>query len=191
MGSAALVLDQLRPRAPGGDVKWVAPENLHITLRFFGNLDGDQLKRAHETVEKLDGGFPSVSSRWISLGAFPSSRRVQVIWLGMEDPGGHLKRSVGDINQRLIRSGFGRPDKPFRAHVTLGRVRRGRHVTWSRLSDRLTIPEEAFSISTIALFRSTLTPQGPVYTPLITARAREVEPSQRNGSAGGGVSHGE
>ncbi|MCK4303934.1 MAG: RNA 2',3'-cyclic phosphodiesterase [Candidatus Eisenbacteria sp.] len=166
------VLASLRARLETGEVKWVVPENLHITLRFFGGLLPEELARARAFVQALDGGFDRVESAWLGLGAFPSERRVQVIWMGLADAGGRFKAVAREVNQKLIRQGFGRPDKPFRTHVTLGRVRRGRRVSWPQISGHLTIPDRAFSISTIALIKSDLTPQGPVYTPLETACAR-------------------
>ncbi len=170
--AAAETLEQLRPRSGRGDVKWVDSGNLHITLRFFGNLDGEQRERASACVRSLHKTFAPVATMWGALGAFPSARRVQVVWLGLEDESGKLTALAREVNHGLIRQGFGRPDKPFKAHVTLGRVRRGRSVSWDVLSDRLTIPRAAFSISNIVLMKSVLTPQGPVYTPLETATAR-------------------
>lgn len=173
--SAAEALDELRSRLGTADVKWVESGNLHITLRFFGNLGPEDLARGRNLVRELDGCFEAVDSGWTALGVFPSERRVQVVWLGLKDADGRLVGLAREVNQRLIRDGFGRPDKPFRGHVTLGRVRRGRRVSWARISDRLTIPAAAFSISTIALMKSTLTPRGPVYTPLETAVARRPD----------------
>ncbi len=169
---AAEVGDALRARIGEREVKWVDPENLHITLRFFGDLDPDAVESAAALVRQQDGAFDAPPTRWASVGAFQSPRRVQVIWLGLEDPDRRLDQLAAEVNRALEAAGFGRADKPFKSHVTLGRVRRGRRVSFERLSERLTIPATGFSISGIALMKSVLTPQGPVYTPLETAAAR-------------------
>jgi 2'-5' RNA ligase len=173
IAGAATVLSDLRPRCDDAHVKWVRPENLHVTLRFLGNVGAEKLAEARALVRDLDQQYAPAQSSWTALGAFPSQRRVQVIWLGLADEAGRLKALAREVNQQLLRAGFGRPDKAFRAHVTLGRARRGRRVAWASLSDRLTIPAGAFSIAKVALIKSTLTPQGPVYTPLETACARQ------------------
>ncbi len=176
---AAGVLSARASATGGSEVKWVRPENLHITLRFFGNLDPARLEAASAFVRGLDGQFAPIATAWAGLGAFPSERRVQVIWLGLADADRRLKALAREVNQGLVRGGFGRADKPFKAHITIGRVRRGRRVSWEQVSERLTIPDGAFSIATIALIKSTLTPQGPVYTPLATACARPMGPQNQ------------
>jgi len=173
---AALLAAALRERPGGDDVRWVEPRNLHLTLRFFGDLDEGELVRARALVRELDLGFAGRPTGWERLGAFPSPARVQVIWLGVRDPDGGVERLAAEVDQRICQAGFGRADKPFKSHVTLGRVRQGRRVTLDRMSERLTIPATGFSIATIVLMKSTLTPHGPVYTPLETATARVQDP---------------
>ncbi|MBD3235098.1 MAG: RNA 2',3'-cyclic phosphodiesterase [Candidatus Eisenbacteria bacterium] len=170
--AAATCLSDLRGRAPRGDLKWVAPENLHVTVRFLGDRAPADVTRAAGLIEALHGDFDAVPTAWSELGAFPSPRRPQVIWLGLADPEARLRALVRRIDERLHAAGFGRADKTFRAHVTLGRVRRGRRVGWASLSDGLTTPSTAFSIRTAALFKSTLTREGPIYAPLARAEAR-------------------
>jgi len=176
LAGAVAVLTELRDRLGDRDIRWVEPANLHVTLRFFGDLDDRDLALARQLVQTLDRGFEPQPTRWAHLGAFPSPRRVQVVWLGLEDPGGRIAALAADVDRRTQEVGLGRADKPFKSHVTLGRVRRERRASFDRMSERLTIPATGFSIATIVLMKSTLTPQGPVYTPLETATARPVGP---------------
>lgn len=173
---AALVAEALRAELGDRDVRWVDPRNLHLTLRFFGDLGEGDLVRARAIVRELDGAFAALPVAWERLGAFPSPTRVQVIWLGLRDPDGGVDRLAAEVDGRIRQAGFGRADKPFKSHATLGRVRQGRRVSLERMSERLTIPATAFSIATIVLMKSTLTPHGPVYTPLETATARTQDP---------------
>jgi 2'-5' RNA ligase len=166
------LLGQLAARVGASDVKWVPPANLHVTLRFFGDLDAVGLARARELARAWHAAFDPLPSGWTELGAFPSVRQPQVIWLGLRDEAGGLRAFAREVEHQLVRAGFGRADKPFRAHVTLGRVRRERRIAWARLSDGLTMTTADFSIRQLTLMRSTLTPAGPIYTPLERAQAR-------------------
>lgn len=168
------LLRRLRENTGGSDVKWVDMANLHITLRFFGDLDATALGRARELTAAWAGAFDPLPTGWAELGAFPNPRRPQVIWLGLKDDAGQVRAFAQEVEQRLVRAGFGRAEKPFRAHVTLGRVRRERRIAWERASDGLTTPALDFSIQRLVLMKSTLMPAGPIYTPLETAQARGV-----------------
>ena len=172
VGGAAAVLADLRRGLGDREVKWVAPALLHVTLRFFGDLDPEALGRAREWTRAQHGAWEAIPAGWRELGAFPSARRVQVLWLGLADETGGLRALAAEVERRLVQAGFGRGDKPFVAHVTLGRVRRGARVALPAGSERLTSPGAAFSITQMVLMQSVLTPQGPVYTPLETAEAR-------------------
>jgi len=170
--AAGEVLRRLRENTGGSDVKWVDAANLHVTLRFFGDLDPAELTRARELTLAWAGAFDPLPTAWAELGAFPNPRRPQVIWLGLKDETGRIRAFAQEVEHRLVRAGFGRADKPFRAHVTLGRVRRERRIVWERTTDGLTTPAFDFSIQRLVLMKSTLMPAGPIYTPLETAPAR-------------------
>ncbi len=169
---AGQVGDDLRRRLGDSAVKWVKPGNLHLTLRFLGNIGEADVERLRALLRDFDGSFAPVDAVWTSLGAFPSPRRAQVIWLAVDEPAGRaLADLAGKLESALRHEGFGKADKPFRAHVTLGRVRRGKRIDWEHASAGLTIPGGTFSMNAITLFKSVLTPEGPIYIPLEVARA--------------------
>ncbi len=167
---AAFLQDELVSQIGKQDVKWVKPELFHITLRFFGDLSQSELDRVSSVLRTLSGNIHAIEISWSHLGAFPSRRKPQVFWLGLSDPGQRLDSLADKVTSALLPEGFGLPDKPFRAHVTLGRVRARSRVSFPDDSNRLTIPDLAFSIGTITLMKSLLTPRGPVYTPIETAQ---------------------
>ena len=135
-------------------MSWVKPDNLHYTLRFLGEVGEDGARRAAR------GGAPrprraarAFDATLGALGAFPNARRARVIWLGMTEGGEPLVALARALERALARRGFDREaDKPFSAHLTLGRVRepgpdwteqlaaarapwdRRRASAWSRLS---------------------------------------------------------
>ncbi|MBD3161622.1 MAG: RNA 2',3'-cyclic phosphodiesterase [Candidatus Eisenbacteria bacterium] len=169
----APLLDHLRRGPAAKSLKCVSPENLHMTVRFFGDLDRKRLKRARAAVEALDGGWEMPRVELGELGAFPSMRRPSVFWLGLVDPGERVATLARMIDLTIRKSGFGAADKRFVPHVTIARCRRGRSVPDpERLTAGLTLPRGPLTIPTITLYQSDLRPEGPVYTPLQIARPR-------------------
>jgi 2'-5' RNA ligase len=172
LAPAVDLIQRLRSGLGDRKVKWVSPDNLHLTLYFFGDLNRGRLIQAKRVVESLSGAWEPVPVAWDIVGCFPSRRRVQVIWLGLRDSGESLSKLSRKAHGRLQEADFPPPDKPFRAHLTLGRVRRGEKVHWEDLEEAsggLTVDAPPFTIRSMQLFQSTLRPQGPLYTPLVKA----------------------
>lgn len=162
--SLTALLARLRAAIPDG-VKWVEHENLHMTLRFFGDLVDKKVRQAIETTEAFGTGRGPVGVALGGLGAFPSTARPRVFWVGMREGGDRLESLARDLDMAYRRSGFGAADKPFRAHLTLGRVRQGWNVDGGRIAG-LNYESPAFILGRISVMKSQLTPQGPVYSSL-------------------------
>jgi len=170
--SAWEVQEQMRREFPEGSIRWVAPENFHLTLRFFGDLDAKACAKAGAVVEQIDGAFGSLAVRISGASAFPSPTRPQTLWLALQDENGGLERLAQEVDRRIRQAGFGPPDKPWKSHLTVGRVGRNRALRCDpEWSARLTWSREVSTIETIALMQSELRPQGPKYSPLRTASA--------------------
>jgi RNA 2',3'-cyclic 3'-phosphodiesterase len=171
-GAAAQRQDRLRTVFPAGSVRWVAADNFHLTVRFFGDLDRKALAKAVGVVEGLEGTLTPIPVRLGAVSAFPSPSRPQTIWVAVDDQEGMLDALAVLIDRRIREAGFGPADKPWRSHLTLGRVNRDRALRppadWS---SGLTGDAGDSTIGTIALMQSELRPQGPLYTPLRTASA--------------------
>lgn len=166
---------ELRKRPGGNLLRWVRPEIIHITVRFFGNLDRKRLAKAREAIAGLDGEWDLPELRFGRLGAFPSLRRPQVLWLGIEDDANELTELAAFVDHAIRTAGFGKADKKFIGHLTLGRVGRGRRAPdLQQLTAGLTPPAGPLTIHSITLFKSDLRPEGPVYTPLDIARPRST-----------------
>ena len=164
---------QMRVRPGGSDLRWVRPENVHMTVRFFGELDRKQLAKARKAISGLDGNWDRLELRLGKLGAFPSMRRPQVLWLGIEDPEGRLVELAVEVDRAIRLVGFGPADKKFIGHLTLARVGRKRRAPdMEQLTAGLTVPDCALTISAITLFWSDLQREGPRYTPLEIAHPR-------------------
>jgi 2'-5' RNA ligase len=150
-------------------VKWVSPANLHVTLKFLGDLpDADVYPVCQEVAAAVAdySSFPAFCRR---LGAFPHLDRPRTIWLGVDDPEDRLTQLHQRIETALERWNFPRETRAFRPHATLGRVReRSRRI--DRLVQRLRDHEQVelgrFEVRECTLFASELLPAGPVYTVL-------------------------
>ena len=150
------------PRPPR--VTWVNPDTAHVTLRFVGEVADDL---APALVSALTPAFPVApfDVRFDRLGAFPGVRRPQTIWIGASgDSGlGVLARLVGERLDPLIGPG---DDRPFRAHLTVARVRDPGGVRWPSLLADVAIDATVTPVTHVTLVRSTLSAHGPIYTEL-------------------------
>jgi len=162
----------LQKALPKPLIRWVAPQNVHLTLKFLGDVSPANLERlaealkteavAHETFDMSVGG----------LGAFPNPRRARVIWIGLEAPAAlmALLRGVETVTARL---GYTSEDRPFSPHLTIGRV--GKNVSGTDFQRICTSLEGAtvgalgtLRVDAVHIFKSDLQPGGSVYTHLYT-----------------------
>jgi RNA 2',3'-cyclic 3'-phosphodiesterase len=149
--------------ATGADVKLVERENLHLNLKFLGEISEAQAAEVQSRLGRLSQRGGNVAVR--GVGAFPSQSRPRVVWAGVAREHEAL---LTPIAQEVIGvlEGIGESDdRPFRAHITLGRVRSSRNL--QALGELLRQNSEkefgAFTMSEIKLKSSALTPSGPVY----------------------------
>lgn len=150
----------------------MASGHYHITLRFLGDIGEAERSGIEGAVRQAAASVAPFRVHFAPPGAFPNVRRPQTLWLGVEDPTGRLTALQGALTEALDRRGIPPDPKPFHPHITLGRVRRNPD-TLGDLTRRLqnSRPEapQGFEAAEITLFKSDLTPAGPVYTPLLTA----------------------
>jgi 2'-5' RNA ligase len=159
-----------------GGVKWVKTDNLHLTLRFFGNLSDEQIEAARRCMKELSQLEASFSVRMGTVGCFPSASRARVIWVGVDDGREELVRMAGKLDERFAEAGLGRADKPFSPHLTIGRVRAPRrNPQLEEAISSLTFGGPEFIIDELTLTGSELTPKGPIYSPLSVARLGVAE----------------
>lgn len=149
-----------------GDIRWTRVENLHLTLKFLGNIERKQVEPILEVLNKLVGTQPPLHLTVQGLGAFPNSRRPRVLWVGLKGEG--LSELVESIETSLMPLDFPPDDRAFTPHLTLGRIRSPRG--WDRVSALMKAYENmSFGESTIeevTLYQSTLRPDGAIYTAL-------------------------
>jgi 2'-5' RNA ligase len=145
-------------------MSWVKPENVHITVRFLGDLGDDGVRRVRESVRRSAAPFQAPVARLGKLGAFPRPERPRVIWLGLAEGEEKVSALAAAVERGLRDDGFGRSDKPFRAHLTLARVREEASGVAQVLGARLTEPPPAEPLPRLAVMKSELHPSGARYT---------------------------
>jgi len=157
----------------GADIKWVRPENLHLTLKFLGNIDREQVTAISDHLDAAGNGHVPFSFSLIGTGAFPDLRRPRVIWTGLRGYEPILK-IFKDIDTLMEREGFPREKRPFSPHITLGRVRSLQGID-KLLEELVKYKGAGFGTQTVDslhLMKSVLKPGGPEYSLLHAAPLR-------------------
>lgn len=144
-------------------LKLVEYENLHITLKFLGDIDPGQ---QHEIIKALENACKNIDEITIKvnkMGAFPNLRNPRVVWLGIE-PNPKINKLYENIENNLYNIGFEREGKKFHPHITIGRNKTNRN---NKLINKKIVDTEDFEIlsvvTKVSFIKSTLTPKGPVY----------------------------
>lgn len=160
--------DRLPRHRSRGGVKWTEEENLHVTMRFLGDITEAQRRGVEETLQGVASRHRTTTVQLTGLGAFPSMASPRVLWVGIGEGKDALTTIAGEIEQGVVSLGFPKADHPFGAHVTLGRVRSPKHRAQLVETMRQAAWEspEPFTATHLTLFQSTLTPSGPCYTVL-------------------------
>ena len=151
-------------------LKWVNPELMHLTLKFLGEADESRIDEINSAVGIACADKRAFQFNLSVVGTF--GRPVSVLWLGSERPSDELAKLAGDIEQTLEEIGFEKEQRPFSAHLTLTRVK-GKGVDrnlYQLLKDCPQARIPPILVDSVCLYKSQLTPDGPVYTLL-----REIE----------------
>lgn len=160
----AAEIDRLRPLAR--DVAWVAADNLHLTLKFLGEVEPVRVELVAATLETIATGAAVFELGVRGLGAFPSPARPRVIWAGVDAGALAAAALAGRIDEALARLDFEREARAFAGHVTLGRVRLPRRDP--KLAAALGAAADrrfgAFRVEQVTLMQSELGPRGARYT---------------------------
>lgn len=148
------------------DLKFVEPKNIHITLRFLGNITPIMVEKIFEEMKKVQ--FTSFNAKLNGIGAFPNLRYPRVLWVGITEGADKLRNIFDQLEPRLRSLGFTPDPKGFSPHLTIARVRSGRNkaelakcVTENARYDFGIVKAEC-----LRLKRSDLTPKGPIYSTL-------------------------
>ena len=164
------LLDRLR--ASDWPVRWVRPEGIHLTLKFYGEVAPERLEVIEEAIRFAAAGASPIPLRLASLGAFPTAARPRILWLGLEAPPA-LELLQDRLERRGEDIGFPPEGAPFQPHVTLGRMREGHRLPPRALEGADGATEKvAFLAEQVVLYESLLTANGPRYEPRLVLPLR-------------------
>lgn len=150
------------------NVKWVARQNLHLTVKFLGDVSAGGVAQVKKAAAAAVQAVPALTVRVRCAGAFPDMRRPRAVWVGLSGDTAGLIRCHDVLDDRLEQAGFEKDNRRFNAHITMGRIK-GR-VDTGRLADAmrpfLDFQSREFAMDRLILYKSDLQPSGPVYTVL-------------------------
>jgi 2'-5' RNA ligase len=154
-----------------GEVKWVAPENVHLTLQFLGAVSEERVADVAAAVAGTAAAGAPLELAVTGAGAFPSARRARVLWAGLAGDLAPLQALVAELGRRLAPLGFPPEERPFSPHLTLGRARDARGLPGLAAALAHAGGETAarWRAGELILFRSHLSPHGPRYEALARA----------------------
>jgi 2'-5' RNA ligase len=169
-GSLRLGLAQVQGKLKesGADVRWVPVGNIHLTLKFFGNIPEADVEAIAAAAREAAAKQAPFQLQITEPGAFPSVRAPRVVWLGLGGDVLPLSQFYHRLEKAFAALGHLPEDRAFHPHLTLGRVKspQGRERLAKMLQTLPPISWPPFQVKEIILFRSQLSPQGSTYTPL-------------------------
>ncbi len=146
-------------------VKWVKPEQIHLTVKFLGETDSNKVSEIINSLNTVSAKHKKMHVSLSKLGVFPNLVRPKVIWVGLEGEIGNLAIFAEEIENDLEKIGSKRENRKFKAHLTLGRVKSERGIfELSDLISSYTLKKMQFDFEKLLLFKSVLTPEGPIYS---------------------------
>ena len=167
------------------DVKWVAAQNIHLTLKFLGEIDEIKLDKITRILEDTAKDKKPFYIRLSSLGAFPKINSPRIVWVGIDKGEKETKEIAKELEEKIVKIGIPKEDRPFSSHITIGRTRSSRNqeelvrnlndLTHNFGQENLALHKPLagqsanycggleFIAAKITLFKSTLTPKGPIY----------------------------
>lgn len=160
-------IEQLRRQAPDAAASWSRVENIHLTLKFFGNVAVDQVAAISAAASQAVKEFSVFEIEVGGTGVFPRRSRPQVLWIGVSDPSGKLSLLQQRLENECVAAGFPKEDRAYRPHLTIARIRKpdgARRLAETHLNMQFNpLPVR---LSELIVFRSQLSSKGSNYTAL-------------------------
>jgi len=159
-------------QAIGGDLKPVERENIHLTLKFLGNVSSSRLSEVKTSLHQL--AFPAFTMEIKGAGAFPNLNHMTVIWVGVNEGWSQVEQIYEHVEKLLSPLGFRKENRPFSPHITIARVRSGRKrdETANFLQQLNDESFGSFIVDKVRLKQSILSSSGPKYSTLLEIPAQ-------------------
>ena len=166
-------------RDTGPLIRWVALENMHLTLKFLGDIPSENVEVLTELTVAQADSFNSFDIHLSGIGAFPGPKRPRVIYIGIQAPAA-LEAFQRQMESETRRLGYTPEERAFAPHLTIGRVRpqvsADEQQRIRRALEESTIDSPGTArVNSVHLYKSDLKPNGPVYTKLFSAHLRKTQ----------------
>jgi len=169
---------QAQIQLPAANIRWVTAGNIHLTLKFLGDIDPSRVAAVAAQMDAAAGMIPPFSLFAKGVGVFPNLRHARVLWVGLAGCIDRLKAIQAALESGLESVGFQREAREFNAHLTIGRIRRrtGARKIAASLDSAKAAVSGSFRVDRLMLFKSILKPNGPEYTLLHTSHLTVKKP---------------
>jgi 2'-5' RNA ligase len=148
-------------------VSWVKPQNIHVTLKFLGEVSEERIGEVFSGTAKALEGVKGFTMSLEGMGAFPDFRRPRVIWIGAGSGEQELSHMAQSIEAEMEKIGFPREKRKFSAHFTIGRVKSPKNIQeLAEMVESSDFRTEEIPVKEVVVMRSQLHPTGAIYTPL-------------------------
>jgi RNA 2',3'-cyclic 3'-phosphodiesterase len=151
-------------------VRWVKPENVHLTLKFFGEISLSTVNDIGKVLEDTVRVYAPLMFFIKGLGVFPNIKKPRVLWIGISGDIKPLSEIQANLEISLEKKGFAKENRPFKSHLTLGRIKGDIHPEnlFDILRSFSNFTSEPFEAKELVLYKSELNPSGALYTKLQT-----------------------
>jgi RNA 2',3'-cyclic 3'-phosphodiesterase len=154
-------------KTPHADVKWMLPETMHLTLKFLGDVTehrSEDIKRLLTEVARNNTSFDILLS---GVGVFPDWKHPKVVWAGIGTGADNTESLAKEVEDAMALTGFAREGRLFRPHLTIGRVKQLiEKKEFKKKAEGIAVNPAQSHVNEIVMFRSKLTPEGAIHTPL-------------------------
>ena len=158
---------RLRKEVPDAAASWSRVENIHVTLKFFGNVEVKRIDKISAAAERVAKEFSTFQIGVGETGVFPRPSRPQVLWIGVSDPSGQLNALQEKFENECAAEGFEKENRAYRPHLTIARLRKpegARSLAEAHL--KMEFETIQVNVEELVVFRSELSPKGSRYTPI-------------------------
>ena len=158
-------IDGIRRELPDARASWTREENLHLTLKFFGDIPVERVEAVSAALRAAANQIPPFEMEISACGAFPTNGKPNVLWIGINDPSNSLHKLHESLETECAKAGFDSDRRPFHPHLTIARIRNPRHAgSLANLHHESVFDSLLVEAGNVCLFRSELSGQGSRYT---------------------------
>ena len=158
-------IQRVRAAVPDAAASWTRVENIHLTLKFFGNVDVGRIPAISDAASRAVEDFSPLHIRVATTGVFPKPSRAQVLWIGVSDPSGELSSLQRQLEDECAKKGFDKEGRAYRPHLTIARLRKpegARQLADAHL--QMEFEPIEIELNELLVFRSELSSKGSRYT---------------------------